>query len=159
MQPTWLHLFTYVIIVFHWPWFTPTQCLFFIGHGLHPLIFYTSDIMPMHCLFSIGHGLPPHIFYASGIMLTYFCFSGSHFVGLIYNRMYLSCSSARFTTSQGNITPSHRGNSGKNHSESIRWSWQLNSVWFVSFMTLGKTSGVGKLCLMLPKYCKTFDSP
>ena len=29
----------------------------------------------------------------------------------------------------------------------------------VSFITTAKASGAAKLCLMLPKYCKTFDSP
>ena len=57
---------------------TPTQCLFFIGHGLHPcnayfslamvythaiLIFHWLWFTPMLCLFSNGHGLYPHIAY------------------------------------------------------------------------------------------------
>ena len=32
-------------------------------------------------------------------------------------------------------------------------------VWFITFTTLGKTHEAAKLCLTLPKYCKTFDSP
>ena len=31
-------------------------------------------------------------------------------------------------------------------------------VWFVTFATFAKAFGVAKLCLMLVKYCKTFDS-
>ena len=31
-------------------------------------------------------------------------------------------------------------------------------VWFITFTTSAKVSRVAKLCLMLPKYCKTFDS-
>ena len=30
---------------------------------------------------------------------------------------------------------------------------------FATFTTLAKTSGTVELCLMLPKYCKIFDSP
>ena len=32
-------------------------------------------------------------------------------------------------------------------------------VWFITFTTSAKTSGIAGLCLTLPKYCKIFDSP
>ena len=28
--------YIYAMLSFHWPWFTPTQCLLFIGYRLHP---------------------------------------------------------------------------------------------------------------------------
>ena len=31
-------------------------------------------------------------------------------------------------------------------------------VWFVNFLTLAKVSKAVEFCLMLPKYCKTFNS-
>ena len=34
-----------------------------------------------------------------------------------------------------------------------------NLVWFFTFTTSVKESAAGELGLMLPKYCKTFDSP
>ena len=58
------------------------QCFFFISHSSPLVTAYTHTFfMPFfYCLFSIGHGLYPHIFYASGITPTHFCFSRSHFV-------------------------------------------------------------------------------
>ena len=35
MQPTWPCYFTNTMLVFHLPWFTPTQYLFSVGHSLH----------------------------------------------------------------------------------------------------------------------------
>ena len=34
-----------------------------------------------------------------------------------------------------------------------------SSVWFITFITLAKTSKTAKLSLILPKYRKTFNSP
>ena len=34
-----------------------------------------------------------------------------------------------------------------------------NPVWFITFTTVAKASTVTELCLILLKYCKTFDSP
>ena len=67
------------MLVFHWLWFTPTQCLFFIGyvytHTLHPhnacfslamvytytmLVFHWLWFTPTQCLFFIVYGLHPH---------------------------------------------------------------------------------------------------
>ena len=39
------------------------------------------------------------------------------------------------------------------------WSACHSSVWFIPFRTSVKVSGIADLCLTLPKYCKTFDSP
>ena len=63
-------------LVFHWSLLTLTQCLFFIGHGLHPrdscfslvtfyihaiLVFHWSWFTPTQCWFSIGYSLPLRI--------------------------------------------------------------------------------------------------
>ena len=62
------------MLVFHWSRFTLTQCLFFIGHGLHPrnacfslvtaythaiLVFHWSRFTPTQYLFFIGNSLHP----------------------------------------------------------------------------------------------------
>ena len=56
---------------------------------------------PMQCLFFIDHGVHPHNAYSPLVMQS--LFSGSHFVDFIYGWMYLSTTSARFVTGQGNI--------------------------------------------------------
>ena len=43
------------------------------------------------------------------------------------------------------------------HSENIRWAWHLIVQCNLS-LSLSKASKVAELCLMLPKYCRTFDS-
>ena len=58
----------HAMLVFHWPWFTPTQCLLFIGHSLHPcnacfslamifthaiLVLHWSQLTPTHSLFLV----------------------------------------------------------------------------------------------------------
>ena len=110
--------YTHAMLVLHWPLLTPMQCLFFIDHCLHPcnacspltiaythamLVFHWPLLTPMQCLFSISHGVHSCNFYAWAITLTNFCFSGSHFADFIYDRMYLSTSSARFIAGQGNV--------------------------------------------------------
>ena len=64
--PTWpIHnacfilvmVYTHAMLAFHWSWFTPTQCLLFIGNALHPRnacfslnIIYTYAGLVIHCL-------------------------------------------------------------------------------------------------------------
>ena len=123
-----------------------TQCLFSIGHGLHPrnacsqlvtaythalLVFRWPWLTPMQCLFSIGH--------------KHCLFSSNHFVDFIYDRMYLSTTSPGLISDQGNILY-----------QAILVS--PSSVSFVTFTTSAKVSETVKLFLTLPRYCKTFDS-
>ena len=49
---------------------------------------------------------------------------------------------------------SHRGKLGEYQKSLASHSPGM----FVSFRILAKASGAAKLCFMLPKYCKTFDS-
>ena len=62
------------------------QCLFFIGHGLHPCNAY----------FSLVKSITPTYFSVSRITPTHFCFPGSHLVDFIYDQMYLSNSFVEF---------------------------------------------------------------
>ena len=75
---------------------SPTQCLFFIGHRLQSRSVYSPLVMAS-----------THAFLCLGYPLTYFGFSDSYFVDFIYDRMYLSTSSARFTAGQSNILHLH----------------------------------------------------
>ena len=69
------------MFVFPWPWFTPMQYLFSIGHDLHPHIFFRLWVScPCISAFPV-------------VTLLIF----------IYNWMYLSNSSVGFTAGQGNI--------------------------------------------------------
>ena len=72
---------------------SPTQCLFFIGHSLHPC----NTCSPLVTAYTHA------FFYASDIMPTYCLFFSSHFVDLIYGRMYLSTPPTKFIAGQGNI--------------------------------------------------------
>ena len=49
-QSTWLHFFTYTTIAFHWPWSTPMQRLFSIGHGLHSRIACFLVLFTARCI-------------------------------------------------------------------------------------------------------------
>ena len=70
------------MLVFHWSQLTPTSCLFFIGHGLHP----------RNTCFSLVTAYT-HAFLVSD----------NHFVDFIYGRMYRSTTSDGFISGQGNI--------------------------------------------------------
>ena len=65
---------SYIMLVFHCSWLTPTQYLFFIGHSLHPhnacfslpkpyihamLVFYWPWFTPTQCLLFIFHAFYP----------------------------------------------------------------------------------------------------
>ena len=49
------------------------------------------------------------------------------------------------------------------HASSMTWWWwwlaSHNPAWFITLRTSGKSSRAADLCLRLPKYCETFDSP
>ena len=100
--------YTHAMLAFHWSQLTPTHCLIFFDHSLHPhnayfsmtmvythamLVLNWSQLTPMHCLFFIGHGLYPCIAF----------FSSIHFVDFIYGQMYQSTTSAGFIVGQGDI--------------------------------------------------------
>ena len=72
----------HAMLVFHYSWLTPTQCLFFIGHGLYP-----------HNPCSLSVTAYTHAFFVSG----------NHFVDFIPGQMYLLTTSAGFITGQGDI--------------------------------------------------------
>ena len=72
----------HAMLLFYWSWLTPTQYLFFIGHGLHP-----HDT----CSLSV-------IAYTHAFLVF-----GNHFVDFIYSWMYLSTISTRFIADEGDI--------------------------------------------------------
>ena len=112
---------------------THTKCLFFIGHSLHPhttcfslVMAYAHALLAFHLLqfkltqflFLIGHGLHPcnacfslamiytHtilILHWSQLIPTHCLFSGNHSIHLIKSQMYLSTTSTRFITGQGDL--------------------------------------------------------
>ena len=82
----------HTMLVFHWSQLTPTQCLFFIGHDLHP----RNGCFPLVTDYT-------HAFLVSGY----------HFVDFIYGRMYLSTTSAGFRAGQGDILQNYQASSQK----------------------------------------------
>ena len=86
------------------PNFSPNSTPFIILKLLRdPHGHVCSPLSPTKCLFSICHGLHQGIFYVSSIMPTHCFFFGSLLLIFIYDWMYLSTSSLRFTTGQSTM--------------------------------------------------------
>ena len=85
----------HAMLVFYWSRLTPTHCLLFIGHCVHPrnacfslAMVYTGTILVLHW---------------SQLTPMHFLVSANHFVDFIYGQMYLSTTSAGFFAGQGDI--------------------------------------------------------
>ena len=63
--------------------------------------------------------------------------------------------SSKPNTMDSGHAPSHKSKSSKSHTNLAPHS----PVWFYHFHGFGKIFRAAKMCLTLPKYCKTFDSP
>ena len=83
----------------------------------------------MQCLFSIGLGLQPRVFYASANPPTHSLFSGCHFVDFIYDQMYLSTTSTKFIAGQVNILHLEHGRNFLNHLIYPGYSSPVVCVW------------------------------
>ena len=85
----------HTMLIFHWPLLTPLNCLFFLGHSLHPCIACFSLV--------IAYTLALLVLHWSLLTSTHCLLSSNHFVDFIYGLMYLSTTSAGLIMCQGDI--------------------------------------------------------